>query len=138
MRTDANSLPLPTPAEMDSEPKLLPPEGNSAAQVFARSEGQTLLAAVRKAGLSSSHVADARYSLRELFAVVTVASLGMALLRWIGPIWCAGLSGQLSLGWLAWHAIWGSESRSRWAYLIGWSLFTVYLLSLAIALAARK
>jgi hypothetical protein len=73
-----------------------------------------------------------------LFVVVTIASLGMGILHWFGPVLCAGISGQLSLGWLAWHAIWGSESRPRWAYLIGWCLFTVYLLSLAIALAARE
>ena len=137
MGTDTESRSLP--AGTESEPKLLPPEGNSSAQVFAQSKGQDLLAAVRKAGLSPSHAATSpRFSLRELFAVVTVASLGMAFLRWFGPVWCAGLSGQLSLGWLGWHAIWGSESRPRWAYLIGWSLFTVYLLSLAIALAAQR
>ncbi len=79
--------------------------------------------------------ASSQFSLRELFVVFTLASLGLATLKWTGPALCAGLAGQLSLLWLAWHAIWGHELRSRWMQMVGWSIFVVYSLSLAIALS---
>src|SRR5436305_5781577 len=129
MGPDANSFARRLPAEPHSDVKLHPPDGPTAAEVWTAGQSETLLAAVRKAR-QADRASRPRFSLRELFAVVTVTSVGMAILRVLGPIWCAGISGQLSLAWLAWHAIWGSESRSRWAYLLGWSLFSVYLLSL--------
>jgi hypothetical protein len=77
---------------------------------------------------------DARFSLMELFALVTVASLGLAGVRWLPRAYFAGVLGLLAVAAILLSAF--RVPRSRVARTLNWCLIVMYLAASAGAFLA--
>ena len=76
-----------------------------------------------------------QFSLRDLFAVVTLMSIELAGLHWLSAKHFAGLAGLAALVWLI--CLTQLRFPSPLGQMIWWTLFAVYLLSMVFTLVPR-
>jgi hypothetical protein len=117
------------PPDEDLSERIAPPVGKSAAEIRAEIAAESLREGEFFTPGESATEAS-RFSLGEMLTAVTIISLGMAGVRWLPPTIYAGIVGFAMFGWLI--ALSLSNTQSRLARLIWWSLLAVYLLSLVI------
>ena len=135
MAADSPTTSIDGPSNDALSERIAPPEGKSYAEIRAEIEATVMppagSACERQAGIASAAAEATRFSLGEMLAVVTIASVGMAGVRWLPPPLYAGIVGFAMFGWLIGLSLWNVEARL--AKLIWWSLLTVYLLSLILS-----
>lgn len=109
-------------AAWDEDVPLAPPEGKTPAEIEAELGGE------REFELPLDEPrAEFRFSLAELFFLVTFASIGAAGSRVLPPAGFACLVGVLAFFWM--YFAHSAQVRNRWVQMTGLALVVVYVMA---------
>jgi len=120
-------------ASIDENVPLMPPLGRTPAEVQAEWSEYPILEQVLAEQRRIEAERPLQFTIGELLMLMTMAAIGLAGLRWFPPVWMSLTMGAMTVGFL--WATTRYEIRNRAVHVAGWSMLSIYFVSLIAAIA---